>query len=130
MVPWMWSFPVFILMRFLALLLFAIVNDMVFGYNIFVVVIWSMTCVGSVYGWLLVHTCYLEFANITRLEDLAHLRVRNLKCVSINRLTFISFNNVYQMGTMASLHASMTPSISESRPFTPYPSTVHTIPVE
>lgn len=75
MVPWMWSFPAFIVMRFLALLLFAIVNDMVFAYNIFVVVVWSMICVASVYGWLLVHTCFLEFANITRLEDLAHLRV-------------------------------------------------------
>lgn len=75
MLPWMWSSIVWWLLRALALIMFAIVNDLMFAYNVFIVVVWSLVLPAAVYGWLLVHTCYLEFASITRLEDLAHLRV-------------------------------------------------------
>lgn len=76
MLPWMWSSMVWWVLRVLALIMFAIVNDLMFVYNVFIVVVWSLALPAAVYGWLLVHTCYLEFASITRLEDLAHLRVQ------------------------------------------------------
>ncbi|EAT38135.1 AAEL009936-PA [Aedes aegypti] len=105
-VPWLWSFAVFTLFRFLALLLFSIVNDLIFAYNVIITMIWIMIILASVYGWLVVYSLYLELADLTKLEDLAHLR----------------------MGTMQSLNASVAHSLAGSRPTTPH-STVSTMPV-
>uniref|UniRef100_A0A6B2EE62 Uncharacterized protein n=1 Tax=Phlebotomus kandelakii TaxID=1109342 RepID=A0A6B2EE62_9DIPT len=104
--PWLWVFAIFIIFRTLAFLFFAILNDLIFAYNILMVLCWIVILPASVYGWLLVYSLYLELADLTKLEDLAHLR----------------------MGTMASLNASTTHSLAGSRPTTPH-STVSTMPV-
>ncbi|XP_055687967.1 uncharacterized protein LOC129792678 [Lutzomyia longipalpis] len=104
--PWLWVFAIFIIFRTLAFLFFAILNDLIFAYNILMVLCWIIILPSSVYGWLLVYSLYLELADLTKLEDLAHLR----------------------MGTMASLNASTTHSLAGSRPTTPH-STVSTMPV-
>lgn len=100
-VPWLYTFGVFISFRFIAFIFAAIVNDMIFAYNVLVCLAWILFCACGVYGWLLVYSLYLELADLTKLEDLAHLR----------------------MGTMASLNASL----AGSRPTTPH-STVSTMP--
>ncbi|CAG9576908.1 unnamed protein product [Danaus chrysippus] len=100
-VPWLYSFGVFILFRFVAFIFASIVNDMIFAYNIIMCLFWVVFCIIGVYGWILVYSLYLELADLTKLEDLAHLR----------------------MGTMASLNASL----AGSRPTTPH-STVSTMP--
>ncbi|XP_058818233.1 uncharacterized protein LOC131681453 isoform X4 [Topomyia yanbarensis] len=105
-VPWLWTFAVFTIFRFLALLLFSIVNDLIFAYNILITLIWILIILASVYGWVMVYSLYLELADLTKLEDLAHLR----------------------MGTMQSLNASVAHSLAGSRPTTPH-STVSTMPV-
>ncbi|XP_059057071.1 uncharacterized protein LOC131850737 [Achroia grisella] len=100
-VPWLYTFGVFILFRTVAFIFASIVNDMIFAYNILMCLCWIVFCVCGVYGWVLVYSLYLELADLTKLEDLAHLR----------------------MGTMASLNASL----AGSRPTTPH-STVSTMP--
>ncbi|KAF2892530.1 hypothetical protein ILUMI_13645 [Ignelater luminosus] len=105
-VPWLIAFGVFTLFRTLAYLFFSIVNDMIFAYNILMCLIWTIVIVISVYGWIVVYSLYIELSDLTRLEDLAHLR----------------------MGTMQSLNASTTHSLAGSRPTTPH-STVSTMPV-
>lgn len=105
--PWLWSFAIFAVFRLFAFLFFAIVNDLIFAYNILMVLCWSVICVISIYGWTVVYSLYLELSDLTKLEDLAHLR----------------------MGTMASLHASTAHSLAGSRPTTPH-STVSAMPVD
>ncbi|KAL0809276.1 hypothetical protein ABMA28_011493 [Loxostege sticticalis] len=100
-VPWLYTFGVFISFRTIAFLFAAIVNDMIFAYNVIMCLIWILFSVCGIYGWLLVYSLYLELSDLTKLEDLAHLR----------------------MGTMASLNASL----AGSRPTTPH-STVSTMP--
>ncbi|CAF4888274.1 unnamed protein product [Pieris macdunnoughi] len=100
-VPWLYAFGVFILFRAVAFIFASIVNDMIFAYNILMCLFWIVFTVSGIYGWLLVYSLYLELADLTKLEDLAHLR----------------------MGTMASLNASL----AGSRPTTPH-STVSTMP--
>ncbi len=73
--PWLWSFGVFIGFRFVAFLFFAIVNDLYFFYNIFMTILWIMMISASIYGWLTVYSVFIELADLTKLEDLAHLRV-------------------------------------------------------
>ncbi|XP_033165584.1 uncharacterized protein LOC117144504 [Drosophila mauritiana] len=104
--PWLWSFAIFTVWRALALIFFAIVNDLYFAYNVIMVLLWTIFCVLSIYGWVVVYSLFLELVDLTKLEDLAHLR----------------------MGTMASLHASTANSLAGSRPTTPH-STVSTMPV-
>ncbi|XP_060534132.1 uncharacterized protein LOC132706672 isoform X2 [Cylas formicarius] len=106
MLAWIYTFAVFTLFRFLAFLFFSIVNDMIFAYNIIMCLLWSIFIILSFYGWVLVYSLYIELSDLTKLEDLAHLR----------------------MGTMQSLNASTVPSLAGSRPTTPH-STVSTMPV-
>ncbi|CAH0549471.1 unnamed protein product [Brassicogethes aeneus] len=105
MLPWLYVFGPFTVFRFLAFLFFSIVNDMIFTYNIFMCLLWTFFIIVSVYGWVLVYSLYIELSDLTKLEDLAHLR----------------------MGTMQSLNASTVPSLAGSRPTTPH-STVSTMP--
>lgn len=37
--------------------------------------LWIVIIAGSLYGWLVVYSLYLELSDLTKLEDLAHLRV-------------------------------------------------------
>ncbi|KAG8037985.1 hypothetical protein G9C98_006310 [Cotesia typhae] len=106
MVPWLYCFAAFTVFRVFAYLFFCIVNDMIFAYNIMICLLWLLFLCYSIYGWLTVYTLYIELSDLTRLEDLAHLRI----------------------GTMQSLNASTTHSIAGSRPTTPH-STVSTMPV-
>ncbi|KAK4877915.1 hypothetical protein RN001_010421 [Aquatica leii] len=106
MVPWLVAFGIFTVFRIMAYLFFSIVNDMIFGYNIMMCIIWTVVIIVSVYGWVVVYSLYIELHDLTRLEDLAHLRI----------------------GTMQSLNASTTHSLAGSRPTTPH-STVSTMPV-
>ncbi|XP_019875186.1 uncharacterized protein LOC109603162 [Aethina tumida] len=105
MLPWLYVFGPFTIFRLLAFLFFSIVNDMIFTYNIFMCLLWIIFIIISAYGWILVYSLYIELSDLTKLEDLAHLR----------------------MGTMQSLNASTVPSLAGSRPTTPH-STVSTMP--
>lgn len=106
MLPWVYVFAIFTIFRVFAFIFFCIVNDMIFAYNIMMCLLWVVFSCLSIYGWLLVYSLYIELTDLTKLEDLAHLR----------------------MGTMQSLNASTTHSIAGSRPTTPH-STVSTMPV-
>lgn len=75
-VPWLYCFAVFGVLRFLGWLFFSIVNDLIFAYNIIMVFLWAVFCICNVYSWIIVYSLYLELSDLTKLEDLAHLRVR------------------------------------------------------
>lgn len=75
MVPWLYSFAIFTFFRLFAFIFFSIVNDMIFAYNIMMCLLWIIFVCISAYGWLIVYSLYLELSDLTRLEDLAHLRV-------------------------------------------------------
>lgn len=106
MVRWIWVFFIFTVYRFIASTFSSIFNDLIFFYNITMCLLWILFTCASVYGWIIVYSLYLELSDLTKLEDLAHLRI----------------------GTMQSLNASTTHSIAGSRPTTPH-STVSTMPV-
>ena len=75
MVPWLYSFAVFTIFRLFAFIFFSIVNDLIFAYNVMMCLLWIVFVCLSVYGWLIVYSLYVELSDLTRLEDLAHLRV-------------------------------------------------------
>lgn len=50
--------------------------------------LWIIIISVSIYGWLVVYSLYLELSDLTKLEDLAHLRVRiKLKIFNRSKIT-------------------------------------------
>lgn len=91
-VPWLFSFAAFLVFRFIAWLFSSIANDPIFGYNFTMILLGAVFSVVNVYGWILVYSLYLELFDLTKLEDLAHLRVCHLSQLFITfRLTFIFY---------------------------------------
>ena len=101
MIPWLCASAIFFIWRTIAIIFASIVNDIIFGYHIAMCLLWILFILLGIFGWVIVYSLYLELSDLTKLEDLAHLR----------------------MGTMSSLN--MTQSIGGSRPTTPH-STVST----
>lgn len=77
--PWLWSFAAFTILRSLAWLFFIIVNDLIFAYNIFICLFWALLIVSCIWSWLVVYSLYVELSDLSKLEDLAHLRVSYIK---------------------------------------------------
>ena len=75
--PWLYAFAIFTIFRLFAYLFFSIVNDLIFAYNILMCLLWTVFLAISIYGWILIYSLYIELSDLTRLEDLAHLRVSN-----------------------------------------------------
>lgn len=93
MVPWLYSFAGFAVFRLFAFVFFSTVNDMIFAYNIVMCLLWMMFVCFSIYGWLIVYSLYVELSDLTKLEDLAHLRVsfpRNIWKIKNSFLLFFS----------------------------------------
>ncbi|KAK2717891.1 uncharacterized protein LOC136038867 isoform X1 [Artemia franciscana] len=97
-VPWLYCGAIFYLWRLFAFIFATIVNDMIFAYNIMMCLLWIFIILAGAYGWIVSYSLYLDLCDLTRLEDIAHLR----------------------MGTMSSLNVGLS-----SRPTTPF-STVST----
>lgn len=77
--------------RTFAFIFAAIVNDLIFAYNVLMLLCWIVFIIASVYGWLLVYSLYIELSDLTKLEDLAQLRV-NIQIFQFNRFFFYFFN--------------------------------------
>ena len=86
MLPWLYSFAIFTIFRIFAFIFFSIVNDMIFAYNIMMCLLWIAFSALSVYGWMVVYSLYIELGELTKLEDLAHLRVSNLNILIKKKL--------------------------------------------
>ena len=74
-IPWLIVFGTFTIFRMLAILFFGVVSDIIFTYNILMCMLWTLFTALNIYGWMVVYSLYLELQNLTKLEDLAHLRV-------------------------------------------------------
>lgn len=74
-VAWLYTFAAFTIFRFVAWVFVSIVNDQIFFYNITMLLLWGCFTAVNVYGWVLVYSLYLELSDLSKLEDLAHLRV-------------------------------------------------------
>lgn len=65
----------FTVLRSLAWLFFSIVNDLIFAYNILMCLLWAISIFFCVWSWLVVYSLYIELKSLSKLEDLAQLRV-------------------------------------------------------
>jgi len=75
MVPWLICMLVFGAWRAVAFIFTAVVNDMIFAYNIIMCLFWISFTVMNAIGWAATYSLYLELSDLTKLEDMAKLRV-------------------------------------------------------
>jgi hypothetical protein len=53
-----------------------IVNDMIFAYNILMLLVWFFVNIANVFAFVCIYSLYLELNDLTKLQDLARLKVR------------------------------------------------------
>ena len=52
-----------------------IVNDMIFAYNILMLIVWFFFNILDVLAFICIYSLYLELSDLTKLQDLARLKV-------------------------------------------------------
>lgn len=75
MEPWIWCMALFTAWRILIIIYSSIVNDMVFAYHVVMCLLWLLFIAGNIFAWLVVHSFYHELCEVTRLEDVARVKV-------------------------------------------------------
>lgn len=72
---WLIIMGIFTPFRIVAWIYVAIVNDMIFAYNIIIFVFWSIFNILNILSFICIYSLYLELNDLTKLQDLARLKV-------------------------------------------------------
>ena len=72
---WLYSMGFFAPWKWLAWAFAGIVNDMIFAYNIIMLIAWFFFNILNVFSFLCIYSLYLELSDLTKLQDLARLKV-------------------------------------------------------
>ncbi|CAM1292414.1 Uncharacterised protein g434 [Pycnogonum litorale] len=104
--PWLWTMGTFTVWRFIATFIVSIANDLYFTYHDLMLFFWIVFLSINVFCLLVVYSNYQELEDITRLEDMAKLKMGTMS--SLNTSHSMSHHSV-------SLH-----SWPNSRPHTPH----------
>ena len=75
-VPWLWTMGLFAPFKVVAWGFSGIVNDMIFVYNVLMVLAWFGFNIINCFGWTCIYSLYLELRDLSKLQDLAKLKVR------------------------------------------------------
>jgi len=75
---WLVTMGIFTPWRIVAWAYGTIVNDMIFGYHILTFLTWLVFNVLNVLAWIVMYSLYLELTGISRLEDMAKLKMDTL----------------------------------------------------
>lgn len=101
--PWLFIMFAFTAWRFFAIIFRSICNDLYYSYHQAVLIIWILLIAANAFAWLIVYSNYQELTDITRLEDMAKLKLGTLS--SLNASRSVSHHSI---DSMKNSH-SMTP---------------------
>lgn len=104
--PWLFCMLIFTIWRFVACIFWSIANDMFFGYHIAILIIWLMITALNVFCLLVVYSNYQDLSDITRLEDMAQLKMGTLSSL-----------NTHHSHSLHSIHSVHSPSPKGSNSF-------------
>lgn len=82
---WLRAMGTFIVLRALSLVYQSTVNDLYFTYHQFMLVIWLLLTAVNVFAFLVVYSNFQELSNITKLEDMAKLKMSTLSSLNASR---------------------------------------------
>ena len=69
---------IFTVWKIVAWVYSSIVNDMIFAYNIVMFIAWLIFNVLDPLCWICIYSLYLELNDLTKLQDLARLKVSRI----------------------------------------------------
>ncbi|XP_047482375.1 uncharacterized protein LOC125034545 isoform X1 [Penaeus chinensis] len=84
MEPWIWCMALFTAWRILITIYSSIVNDMVFAYHVVMCLLWLLFIGGNTFAWLVVHSFYHELCEVTRLEDVARVKMDTMSTMGFS----------------------------------------------
>ncbi len=77
-VAWLWTMAFFTVWRIVSWVYGSIVNDLIFAYNIIMFVAWLVFNVLNPLAFICIYSLYLELNDLTKIQDLAKLKARNM----------------------------------------------------
>lgn len=82
---WLYTMGVFTVWKIVAWGFSCIVNDPIFAYHIIMAIAWLFFNVLNVFSFLCVHSLYLELSDLTKLQDLARLKMDTMSSMAPSR---------------------------------------------
>ncbi|XP_013779709.1 uncharacterized protein LOC106464144 [Limulus polyphemus] len=108
--PWLIAAFLFTVWRLIAIIFRSISNDIYYSYHQAMLVIWIILIAANIFFWLVVYSNFQELADITRLEDMAKLKMGTMS--SLNASRSLSHHSINSMKNTQS--NSLTPKGSYS----------------
>ena len=90
--PWLWVMTVFVCFRTVAIIFQSIANDLYFTYHQVMLLIWFILIPINIFVLLIVYSNYQELSDITKIEDMAKLKMSTLSSLQGSR-TFSHMSN-------------------------------------
>lgn len=111
-VHWLRAMAVFVVLKALTITFQSIVNDLYFAYHQAMLVIWFSLTIANVFAWLVVYSNYQELSDITRIEDMAKLKMSTLSSLNASRsLSHHSLDSGYKIGVGGQVSSHPSPQI-------------------
>ncbi|RWS04926.1 uncharacterized protein B4U79_06174 [Dinothrombium tinctorium] len=116
---WIRAMALFIVFRVASLIFQSIANDIYFFYHQFMLIFWTLLIVVNVFMFLVVISNFQELSDITRLEDMAKLKMSTLSSLNASR----SLSH-HSLDSYRGVNSNPSPNVSvQGTPATPRGST-------
>ncbi len=89
---WLWVMGIFTVWRWMSWIYGSIVNDMIFAYNIVMFIAWFVFNIINPFAFTCIYSLYLELNDLTKIQDLAKLKV-SFFCR--NTFASLAFQNIF-----------------------------------
>lgn len=109
---WLRAMAIFIVLRTISLFYQSLVNDLYFGYHQAMLVIWLLLTSCNVFAFLIVYSNYQELSNITKLEDMAKLKMSTLSSLNASRSLSRASLDSYAKGGYGTVNIQPSPNVS------------------
>lgn len=83
--PWLFTMTIFVGFRTLAIIFQSVANDLYFTYHQAMLLLWSILIPINVFALLIVYSNYQELSDITKIEDMAKLKMSTLSSLQGSR---------------------------------------------
>lgn len=114
--PWLYTMTVFIFIRFITIIFQSVANDLYFLYHQLVLLLWFILIPLDVFALLIVYSNYQELSDITKIEDMAKLKMSTLSSLQGSRtLSHLSHQSLDSYRHYGATHINQNPSPSYMR---------------
>lgn len=111
---WLRAMALFIVIRAVATLFQSIANDLYFTYHQAMLLLWFFFTITNIFAFLTVVSNYQELSNITRLEDMAQLKMSTISSLNASRTL-----SHHSLDSYKGQHINTNPSPTVSQQGTP-----------